>query len=90
MADLSQITELEQVYHRLSKMIAEMETLREFVLSRLPEKNKHGPKNSGMLDPRTGRPFRSKINPGGGTGVENNENQRIIVPIYFTNRFAIF
>jgi hypothetical protein len=37
-AELSEITELEQVYHRLDKLMAEMQLLREFVASKLPDK----------------------------------------------------
>ena len=58
MNDLLEISELEQVYHRLNKLIAEMQTLQEFVLARLPNKYAHKPKTERMFDPRTGKPFK--------------------------------
>jgi hypothetical protein len=58
MGQLQEITELEQVYHRLNKLMGEMQVLREFVASKLPAS--HAPKTDGMIDPRTGKHFSSK------------------------------
>ena len=58
MKDTRDINDLEQVFYRLDSMVAELVTLREFVQSKLPEKNTGEPKHSSMIDPRTGKIFR--------------------------------
>ena len=60
MPELKEISELEQAYHQLDQIKRQVNALSDFLASKLRDKHDHKPKTRGMLDPRTGKPFRQK------------------------------
>ena len=60
MSDTQEITKLEQAFHELEKIKQQVILLSDFLLSQIKAEKKSEQKNRGMIDPRTGRPFRQK------------------------------
>jgi len=58
MANIKEITDIEQVYFEVQKIKQQVNVLSDFLASRLKHKQQHKPKTAGMIDPRTGKPFR--------------------------------
>ena len=60
MAELKEITELEQAYHELRKIQRQVCALSDFLASKLRDQHASAPKTTGMVDHRTGQPFGKK------------------------------
>ena len=55
---LKEISELELAYHQLEQIKRQVNALSDFIASKLRDKHTAKPKTSGMIDPRTDKPFR--------------------------------
>ena len=58
MAELKEISELEQDYHHLQQIQRQVCALSDFLETKLRDQNTNAPKTKGMVDPRTGKQFR--------------------------------
>ena len=60
MQNLREISDLEQAFHQLELIKRQVHALSEFLASKMRDQYTKKPKTSGMIDPRTGKPFRKK------------------------------
>ena len=58
MADLREITDLEQAFYEIEKIKQQVNLLSDSLLSKIKDKNAVTQKSNEMIDPRTGKPFR--------------------------------
>jgi hypothetical protein len=60
MSDLSEISDLERAFHELQRIKQQINLLSDFLGSKLKDQERSRPRASGMIDPRTGKPFRGE------------------------------